>query len=108
LIDVKFFFDAVSMNIEKKVQSLQANSGLYAVRSCQDRPVIVGWSTAPRGQVIEECLGATPEETGSRPRVLARTESSHTNPGRNRVDHPTITGRSWDKFGTLEAGMPLW
>ena len=28
-----FFFDAVSMNIEKKVQSLQANSGLYAVRS---------------------------------------------------------------------------
>ena len=51
---------------------------------------------------------ATPEETGSRPRVLARTEASRTNPGRNRVDHPTITGRSWDKFGTLEPGMPLW
>jgi hypothetical protein len=31
--DLQFFFDAVSMNIEKKVQSLQANSGLYAVRS---------------------------------------------------------------------------
>ena len=27
-------------------------------------------------------------------RVLARTEASRTNPGRNRVDHPTITGRS--------------
>jgi hypothetical protein len=50
------------MNIEKKVQSLQANSGLYAVRSCQDRPVIVGWSTAPRGQVIEECLGQLPKK----------------------------------------------
>ena len=59
---LKFFFDAVSMNIEKKVQSLQANSGLYAVRSCQDRPVIVGWSTAPRGQVIEECLGQLPKK----------------------------------------------
>ena len=33
----------------------------------QDRPVIVGWSTAPRGQVIEEKFWATPEETGSRP-----------------------------------------
>ena len=28
-----FFSYAVSMNIEKKVQSLQANSGLYTVRS---------------------------------------------------------------------------
>jgi len=28
-----FFLDAVSMNHREKVQSLQANSGLYAVRS---------------------------------------------------------------------------
>ena len=33
----------------------------------RDRPVIVGWSTALRGQVINEKSRATPEETGSRP-----------------------------------------
>ena len=33
----------------------------------RDRPVIVGWSTALRGQVINESSRATPEETGSRP-----------------------------------------
>ena len=77
------------MNIEKKVQSLQANSGLYTVsRASQDRPVIVGWPTAPRGLV--DCTSwsghrgevrATPEETAAARRVLARTEASRTNPG---------------------------
>jgi hypothetical protein len=31
-------------------------------RASQDRPVIVGWSTAPRGQVIEESLGQLPKK----------------------------------------------
>jgi hypothetical protein len=29
------------------------------------------------------------------------------NRGRNRVDHRTITGRSWGNFGTLEASIHL-
>ena len=48
------------MNIEKKVQSLQANCILSG--ASQDCPVIVGWSTAPRGQVIEESLGQLPKK----------------------------------------------
>ena len=47
----------------EKVQSLQANSCLYAVRTSRDRAVIVGWSTALRGQVINEKSRATHEET---------------------------------------------
>jgi hypothetical protein len=106
---------AVSMNIEKRCNHYRLIVACILSGASQDRPVIVGWSTAPRGLV--DCTSwsghrgeswATPEETGSRPRVLARTEASRTNPRRNRVDHPTITGRSWDKFGTLEPGMPLW
>jgi hypothetical protein len=62
-------------------------------------PEIVGWSTAPRGQVINESLGQVPKKLAAGPRVLARTESS--NRVRNRVDHRTITGRSWDDFSTL-------
>ena len=44
----------------------------------QDRPVIVGWSSAPRGQVIKESLGQLPKKLAAGPRVLARTESSRT------------------------------
>jgi hypothetical protein len=38
----------------------------------QDRPVIVGWSTAPRGQVIKESLGQLPKKLAAGPRVLAK------------------------------------
>jgi hypothetical protein len=38
--------------------------------------VIVGWSTALRGQVINESLGQLPKKLAAGPRLLARTESS--------------------------------
>jgi hypothetical protein len=44
--DSSFFLGRRLDQFREKVQSLQADTGLYAVRS---RPVIVGWSTAPRG-----------------------------------------------------------
>ena len=71
----------------------------------RDRPVIVGWSTALRGQVINESLGQLPKKLAAGPRVLARTESSAPNRGRN--SGRTITGRSWDDFGTLETSIRL-
>jgi hypothetical protein len=40
------------------------------------RPEIVGWSTAPRGHVINKSLGQVPEKLVAVARVLARTESS--------------------------------
>jgi hypothetical protein len=76
----------------------------------RDRAVIVGWSTALRGQVINESLGQLPKKLAAGPRVLARTESSNhhaPNRGRNRVDRRTITGRSWGNFGTLEVSIRL-
>ena len=69
--------------------------------------MIVGWSTALRGQVINESLGQLPKKLAAGPRLLARTESSRSESGTNRVDHRTITGRSWGNFGTLEAGIRL-
>ena len=42
----------------------------------RDRPVIVGWSTAIRGQVINESLGQRPKKLAAGPRLLARTKSS--------------------------------
>jgi hypothetical protein len=38
----------------------------------------VGWSTALRGEVINESLGQLPKELAAGSRVLARTESSRT------------------------------
>jgi hypothetical protein len=58
------------------------------------RPEIVGWSSAPRGHVINKSLGQVPKKLVAGARVLARTESSPPNRVRNRVDHRTITGRS--------------
>ena len=46
LLHMEIFLGRRLDQFREKVQSLQADTGLYAVRS---RPVIVGWSIAPRG-----------------------------------------------------------
>src|SRR4249919_2399641 len=64
----------------------------------RDRPVIVGWSTAPRGQVIEESLGQLPKKLAAGPRVLARTESLRTQSGTKQGGPPHD---HWAKLGQL-------
>ena len=88
------------------MQSLQADTGLE-LSEVPARPVIVGWSTVPRGQVIEEILGQPPKELAAGPRVLTRTESLRTQSGTKQGGPPHDHWGSWDKFGTLEANMPL-
>src|SRR5271166_1451212 len=48
------------------MQYSQADSGCMLSEVRPIHPEIVGWSTAPRGHVINESLGQVPEETGSR------------------------------------------
>ena len=105
----KFFSGRRLDEYREKVQSLQANSGVACMLSgaSQGRPVIVGWSIAPCGQVIEENLGQLLKKLTAGPRVCQGPNHHAANWGRNRVDHRTITGRSWDNFGPLEASMPL-
>ena len=55
--------------------------------------MIVGWSTAPRGQVMNETLG----QLADGPRVLARTESSRTQSG---DETGWTTARSLGEVGT--------
>ena len=55
--------------------------------------MIVGWSTAPRGQVMNETLG----QLAAGPRVLARTESSRTQSG---DETGWTTARSLGEVGT--------
>jgi hypothetical protein len=64
----------------------------------QDRPVIVGWSSAPRGQVIKESLGQLPKKLAAGPRVLARTESSRT---QSRTKQGGPPHDHWAKLGQL-------
>ena len=62
-----FFWAPVSINIEKRCNHYRLIVACMLSGASRDRPVIVGWSTALRGQVINEKSRATPEETGSRP-----------------------------------------
>jgi hypothetical protein len=64
----------------------------------RDRPVIVGWSTAPRGQVIEVSLGQLPKKLAAGPRVLARTESLRPQSGTKQGGPPHDY---WAKLGRL-------
>jgi hypothetical protein len=64
----------------------------------RDRPVIVGWSTAPRGQVIEESLWQLPKKLAAGPRVLARTESLRTQSGTKQGGPPHD---HWAKLGQI-------
>jgi hypothetical protein len=61
-------------------------------------PEIVGWSTAPRGQVINESLGQVPKKLAAGPRVLARTEASPTQSGTKQGGPPHD---HWAKLGRL-------
>ena len=54
----------------------------------RDRPVIVGWSTALRGQVINESLGQLPKKLAAGTRLLARTESSRSESGTKQGGPP--------------------
>jgi hypothetical protein len=71
----------------------------------RDRPVIVGWSTAPRGQVIEESLGQLPKKLAAGPRVLARTESLRTQSGTKQGGPPHD---HWAKLGQLRYTRSLY
>ena len=61
-----FFLGARLDYDREKVQSLQANSRCMLSGANRDRPVIVGWSTALRGQVINESLGQLPKRAWPR------------------------------------------
>ena len=75
--NVRFFFWApVSINIEKRCNHYRLIVACMLSGASRDRPVIVGWSTALRGQVINESLGQRPKKLAAGPRLLARTESS--------------------------------
>ena len=60
--------------------------------------MIVGWSAALRGQVINESLGQLPKKLAAGPRVLARTESSRTQSGTKQGGPPHD---HWAKLGQL-------
>ena len=72
----KFFWSAVSINFEERRNHYRLILACMMCGVSRDRPVIVGWSTAPRGQVINESFGQLPKKLAAGPRVLARTESS--------------------------------
>ena len=93
----KFFWGAVSINFEKRCNHYRLILACMLSGVSRDRPVIVGWSTAPRGQVIEESLGQLPKKLAAGPRVLARTEII-THP----IGHETgwTTARSLGEVGT--------
>ena len=67
-----FFWAPVSINIEKRCDHYRLIVACMLSGASRDRPVIVGWSTALRDQVINEKSRATPEETGSRPARAAK------------------------------------
>ena len=73
----------------------------------QDRPVIVGWSSAPRGQVIKESLGQLPKKLAAGPRVLGKDQSSRTQSRTKQGGPPHDHWAKLGNFGTLEASMLL-
>ena len=94
----KFFWGAVSINFEKRCNHYRLILACMLSGVSRDRPVIVGWSTAPRGQVIEESLGQLPKKLAAGPRVLARTESLRTQSGTKQGGPPHD---HWAKLGQL-------
>ena len=94
----KFFLGAVSINFEKRCNHYRLILACMLSGVSRDRPVIVSWSTAPRGQVIEESLGQLPKKLAAGPRVLARTESLRTQSGTKQGGPPHD---HWAKLGQL-------
>src|ERR1700730_128912 len=89
-----FFWAPVSINIEKRCNHYRQIVACMLSGASRDRAVIVGWSTALRGQVINESLGQLPKKR----RVLARTESSGTQSGTKQGGPPHD---HWAKLGQL-------
>src|SRR6202048_3982471 len=79
-----FFWAPVSINIEKRCNHYRLIVACMLSGASRDRAVIVGWSTALRGQVINESLGQLPKKLAAGPRLLARTEYYGTKGGRER------------------------
>ena len=90
-----FFWAPVSINIEKRCNHYRLIVACMLSGVSRDRPVIVGWSTALRGQVINEKSRATPEETGSRP-ARAGKDRNHPHP----IGDETVDARSLGEVGT--------
>ena len=101
----KFFWGAVSINFEKRCNHYRLILACMLSGVSRDRPVIVGWSTAPRGQVIEESLGQLPKKLAAGPRVLARTESLRTQSGTKQGGPPHD---HWAKLGQLRYTRSLY
>jgi hypothetical protein len=93
-----FFWAPVSINIEKRCNHYRLIVACMLSGASRDRAVIVGWSTALRGQVINESLGQLPKKLAAGPRVLARTESSGTQSGTKQGGPPHD---HWAKLGQL-------
>src|SRR6478672_6366462 len=93
-----FFWAPVSINIEKRCNHYRLIVACMLSRASRDRPVIVGWSTALRGQVINKSLGQLPKKLAAGPRALARTESSGTQSGTKQGGPPHD---HWAKLGQL-------
>ena len=99
------FGGAVSINFERRCNHYRLILACMLSGVSRDRPVIVGWSTAPRGQVIEESLGQLPKKLAAGPRVLARTESLRTQSGTKQGGPPHD---HWAKLGQLRYTRSLY
>jgi hypothetical protein len=93
-----FFWAPVSIRIEKRCNHYRLIVACMLSGASRDRPVIVGWSTALRGQVINESLGQLPKKLAAGPRVLARTGSSRSQSGTKQGGPPHD---HWAKLGQL-------
>ena len=97
--------DVWVLHVDSADTKLLVPKALFVVRrhimlsgASRDRPVIVGWSTALRGQVINESLGQLPKKLAAGPRLLARTESSRSESGTKQGGPPHD---HWAKLGQL-------
>ena len=86
------------MNIEKRCNHYRLIVPCMLSGASQGRPVIVGWSIAPCGQVIEDNLGQLPKKLTAGPRVVPRTESSRSQLGTKQGGPPHD---QWAKLGQL-------
>src|SRR3984893_18325927 len=93
-----FFVGAISINFEKRCNHCRLIVACMLSGASRNRPVIVGWSTALRGEVINESLGQLPKKLAAGRRVLARTESSRTQSGTKQGGSPHD---HWAKLGQL-------
>ena len=93
-----FFLGARLDQYREKVQYYRLIVACMLSGASRDRPEIVGWSTALRGQVINESLGQLPKKLAAGPRLLARTESSRSESGTKQGGPPHD---HWAKLGQL-------